>query len=81
MDEEGADMRKAIVAVVAVLLSFGVMGFTHADAAVCESGSLLAPVEALIHGVVGSQADVVFGFVNMIDGIALAPAGLTNTLC
>ncbi len=74
-------MRKAMVTVAAVLLSFGVMGFTHADAAVCAPGSLLSPVESVIDGVLGSQADVVFGVFNMIDGIALAPAGMTNTLC
>ena len=74
-------MRKAIVAVVAVLLSFGVMGFTHADATVCAPGSLLSPVEAVVNGLVGSQADVIFTVVNMIDGIVLAPVGMTNTLC
>jgi len=74
-------MKKAIVAVAAVLLSFGVMGFTHADAAVCAPGSLLSPVESLVDGVVGSQADTVFMVVDMIDGIALAPVGMTNTLC
>jgi hypothetical protein len=74
-------MRKAIVAVVAVVLSFGVMGFTHAGAAVCAPSSTLAPVEALVDGAVGSQADVIFGVVNMIDGIALAPVGLTDYLC
>ena len=74
-------MRKALVVVTAVLLSFGVMGFTHANAAVCAQTSTLAPVEAAVDGVVGSQADVVFGVVNMIDGIALAPVGMTNYLC
>jgi len=74
-------MRKLLVVVTAVVLSFGVMGFTHADAAVCAPASLLAPVESLVDGVVGSQADMVFTVVDMIDGIVLAPVGMTNTLC
>ena len=74
-------MRKLIVAVIAVLLSFGIMGFTHADAAVCAPGSLLSPVESLVDGVVGSQADMVFSLVDTIDGIVLGVPGLQNTLC
>jgi hypothetical protein len=74
-------MRKFLVVVTAVLLSLGVMGFTRAGAAVCAPSSLLAPVESLVDGVVGSQADMVFTVVDMIDGIVLAPVGMTNTLC
>lgn len=74
-------MRKLFVAVAAVVLSVGVMGFAHADAAVCAPASLLAPVESIVDGVVGSQADIVFVLVDMIDGIVLAPVGMQNTLC
>ena len=74
-------MRRILVAIAVVVVSFGVMGFTRADAAVCAPGSLLSPVESLLDGVVGSQADMVFTVVNMIDGIVLAPVGMTNTLC
>lgn len=74
-------MRKIFVVVTALLLSLGAMGFTHADAGVCAPASLLAPVESLVDGVVGSQADMVFVLVDMIDGIVLAPVGMQNTLC
>jgi hypothetical protein len=80
-DEKGADVRKALVAIAVAALSFGVMGFTRADAAVCKNTSTLAPVEGLVDGQAGSQADIVFGVVNTIDGIALAPVGLVDYIC
>ncbi len=74
-------MRKAFVSIAAVALSLGVMGFTRADAAACKTTSTLAPVEALVDSQTGSQADLVFGVVHVIDGIVVAPFGFTDYLC
>jgi hypothetical protein len=77
-----AKVRKVVVAICTLILSIGVMGFSRANAApICAPGSALDPVETALLGPSMGAAEVVFSYVDLVDGTVLGVAGLNNTLC
>ena len=74
-------MRRFLIGVVAVFLSLGVMGFTHADAYVCGSGSVGSIAEQNTAGALGAQSEMFYGLLNSIDGLVLSRVNHTDVIC
>ena len=74
-------MRKLLVGITAVGLSFGLMGSTHAGAYVCGPGSLGGVLEQNTAGALGAQSEMFFGVLNSIDGLVLSRVNHTDVIC
>jgi hypothetical protein len=73
-------MRKLLVAVVALLVSFGVMGSTHAGAYVCAPGSVLSIAEQNGAGAI-PQSEMFFGFMSSVDTTVMSRVNHTGVIC
>jgi hypothetical protein len=74
-------MRKVLVSIVAVLMIFGFTAVRAQAHTLCAAGSLLNPVETVVEGLVLDMDDNALSVVDIVDGVVLGAAGLTNTVC